>query len=288
MMAPTCSKPLPQCNGPKLHMFKEKTHIEFVRLLSDINDDSESGGHAYVFEASIGGKKFALKVFKFYDDGEDRSILTGRENEYITTDLLRAHMDPFYNECRAYGRLIEGKVNGKVAVRCHGYTTISAEREEELEERFNVTGWNRPEEEYARPVARRQPFQAIVKDLISEDVPFNAQLAKKTLKDLKRMRRLGVYPLDITGRNYMDGLLVDMSIAMTKPHYLFEIKPKWEVKLLQRQDLLSWQSMMEEENVITWERAVRNPKYCKKLRSHKRSEHSDESSDEEVNHDSDG
>lgn len=50
----------------------------------------------------------------------------------MSDDLLQAYMDPFYNECRAYGRLEEANLNGKVAVRCHGYMTFPAEYEEEL------------------------------------------------------------------------------------------------------------------------------------------------------------
>jgi hypothetical protein len=34
-------------------------------------------------------------------------------------------MDLFFNECRAYGRLIDKKINGKVAVR-YGYLMIPA------------------------------------------------------------------------------------------------------------------------------------------------------------------
>ena len=56
----------------------------------------------------------------------------GKQEESISDDLLQAHMDPFYNECRAYGRLEEANLNGKVAVRCHGYMTFPAEDEEEL------------------------------------------------------------------------------------------------------------------------------------------------------------
>ena len=56
----------------------------------------------------------------------------GKEEESIPDDILQAHMDPFYNECRAYGRLEEANLNGKVAVRCQGYMTFPAEYEEEL------------------------------------------------------------------------------------------------------------------------------------------------------------
>lgn len=56
----------------------------------------------------------------------------GKENDLVPDDLLQAHSDPFYNERRAYGRLEEEKLNGKVAVRCYDYLTLSAEIEGQL------------------------------------------------------------------------------------------------------------------------------------------------------------
>lgn len=180
-------------------------------------------------------------------------------------------MDPFYNECRAFGKIIESDLNGKIAVRCYGYLAVSAEREQELEENFNIKTWDRPKEEGSDPASQRQPFRAIVKDLILETVSFTLTHVKKILGDLKKMRQLGVYPMDVQARNYMDGLLVDMSAAMTEPHYLFEIRPEWRVRKLKRADLRSYDIMIEDEEIATWHRATRNEKYCTKLRSRKHS-----------------
>lgn len=46
--------------------------------------------------------------------------MSEKELEEIPIETIRLQTDPFYNERRAYGRLIERDVNGKVAVRCHG------------------------------------------------------------------------------------------------------------------------------------------------------------------------
>ena len=37
-----------------------------------------------------------------------------------------AQFDPFYSECRAYGRIQENGKNGSVAVCAHGFMSISA------------------------------------------------------------------------------------------------------------------------------------------------------------------
>ena len=93
--------------------------------------------------------------------------------------------------------------------------------------------------------------------------------AKKILRDLKKMRKLGIYPIDVVVRNYKaGGLLINFSIAITKPHCLFVIKPGWWMEMQKMYDLHSFESMMEDEGVVMWERAVPNSKYCKKLRSY--------------------
>ncbi len=125
-----------------------------------------------------------LPQFKFYDDADDRAGLIRGENDLVPTSLLHAHMDPFYNECRAYGRLIERGENGKVAARCFGHTTVSAEREEELYRMYGVGDWD-------RPIGDRQPFRAIVKELILDDNRLTHKVAKRILRDLRKMRKLG-------------------------------------------------------------------------------------------------
>lgn len=224
------------------------------------------------YESTLNDEQFltcSSQQFKFYDDTEHRAPLDEDEQEVVPVDLLRAHMDPFYRECRAYGRLIEKQMNGKVAARCHGYLTISAGKEEELRQNFRVDIWDRPDSEYLKPVSRREPFRAIVKDLISEEIGFTQKIVGKMRRDLKKIRSVGVYPMDIHARNYKQGLLLDFSLAMTEPHYLFAIMPRWRVEEFKLDDLLAFDSMIKDEGVVTWERALPNSEYCKKLRPRK-------------------
>ena len=74
--------------------------------------------------------------------------------------------------------------------------------------------------------------------------------------------------MNVQARNYVGGLLVDMSIAMTEPHYLFAIHPEWRVNDFRLADMYSYDIMMKDENIPTWDRAIRNENYCTtKLRS---------------------
>ena len=285
---PQYNEPLPSCEGPKLNPFHElKAIVKFEKLLSDKHGE----GQAHVFEASIGSSTFAIKIvrasrlsfvecqniakapliqFKFYDIEEDRAGLSLRETELVSDDLLLAHSDPFYNECRAYGRLKEKKLNGKVAVYCHGYIPISADKEEQLEREFGVGDWDRPGDEYDKPVSKRQPLRAIVKDLVLKDVPLTAKVADKMLTDLKRMRRIGIYPADIVWRNYKAGLLVDFGTARTEPFYLFDLRPGRQTQIMKNTDLYMWEDMRKENGLNTRKRAVRDKEYCANLRPRKK------------------
>ena len=192
--------------------------------------------------------------------------MTEGELDKIPIETIRFQSDPFYNECRAYGRLVECNVNGKVAVRCHGHMAIPAATEEELARRFEVYEWDRPEDDSQLPVAKRQPFRAIVKDLVDDDRPLNEENLIRMRRDLLKMHRLGIYPQDVRERNYGGGLLLDFSIAITKPHWVFEVKKPWWIDTVKQEDMNMLQVIMLESGVKTWARAVRNREYCMKLR----------------------
>ncbi|KAL8739396.1 MAG: hypothetical protein Q9190_007804 [Brigantiaea leucoxantha] len=179
-------------------------------------------------------------------------------------------MDPFYNECRAYGRLVEKGLNGKVAVRCHGYTTLPPEKEEELAQKFGVYEWYRPDEDYAKALPKRLVFRALVKDFVREDVPLTHKVVVKMLRDLKTMREAEIYNMDIYARNYKGGLLIDFSIAMTAPHYLFDIKSEWWSGVQKKLDLFQFDRMIRSEEVVTNISAVANDDYLAKLRPRKK------------------
>ena len=148
-----------------------------------------------------------------------RDALTGLsedEQALVSIDTVFYQTDPFYGECRAYGRRTECGLNGKVAVRCYGHLAIPADRAEELAQRFNVDDWDRPHGALKNSSTKRQPFRAIVKNLVRNDVALNDKILRKMNRVLVRMRKLGVYPMDVRLRNYGAGLLLGMSISVTQ------------------------------------------------------------------------
>lgn len=152
--------------------------------------------------------------------------------------MIIAHLDPFYAECRAYGRIGGNQRNGIVAVHCYGSTAVSAAQEGYLNETFNVSDWDRPSEEYDLPVAKRQSFRAIVKDLVQDTTAFKKNDVARMLKDLMSLRKMGVFVRDIKADNYRGDKLVDFSVSWTAPHLMLS-------------DILFYEENIEEE--IVWE-----------------------------------
>lgn len=117
---------------------------------------------------------------------------------------------------------------------------IPAKYEDELKHRFGIIDWDRPVEENGKRPSQMQPLKAIVKDLVLEDTTWSPKTARKMLKDLRKIRQQGIYVMDIKPENYKGGLLVDFSIAITKPHFLFDIKPSWQMEGYMNEDLMDF------------------------------------------------
>ena len=83
------------------------------------------------------------------------------------------------------------------------------------------------------------------------------------------MRRCGIYSDDVYPRNYKNGLLVDMSQAMTEPFYLSKIRPGKREKSWKDNELHMWEPMVERHQLNARSRAFRNEEHCTKLRSRK-------------------
>ncbi|KAI4168730.1 MAG: hypothetical protein LQ343_006166 [Gyalolechia ehrenbergii] len=261
---------LPPIEGPKLHQFVDfDGDLEFVQLLTD----PESDASAHVFEVVIASKTYALKIFKYYDAEEANDILWGPQRDRAPLDQLDYYLDPFYNECRAYGRLVDTKLNGEVAVQCHGYLILPFRFQAKLEEEFGVNGWDQPSD---------LPLRAIVKDFVPEDTTWSPRVVGKILKDLKRMREHKIYAMDIKPENYKEGLLVDFSISITKPHFIFEIKPQHQVEGYKNQDLIAFDVMIQEQRVKTRRRAFPNMETKEKLRSYGKPVVEEEEDDEDM------
>ncbi|KAI0187856.1 kinetochore Sim4 complex subunit FTA2-domain-containing protein [Xylaria flabelliformis] len=247
--------PLPhRITGPKLGPFNGKLdNIQFKRLLNSEAAEHSTGSipHSRVFQVSIEGKIFSLKVFNFFSVQELWPTLIG--NEHLLNDnIVRHHLDPFYAECRAFGRLVEMNKDDELAVRCHGYVFLPRTIERQIERQFRISDWNRKAEDEG------SPLRAIVKDYIKWKTLCHRKTFETMRKNLEELNDLGVYNMDIRKANYLGGRLFDFSIAATVPHFSFSMKFRHIDNILEdmADDLDFFDSMVEE--VREAEELVRN------------------------------
>ncbi|KAF2181313.1 hypothetical protein K469DRAFT_713737 [Zopfia rhizophila CBS 207.26] len=254
---------LPPCNGPKLHPFGDKSlHIDFQGLLngSGSSDSSSEGeGQSFVFKALIDSKPFAIKLFKFFDIEEARALFEDFQNDEMPDDVFVANVDPFFAECRAYGRIDEfykkhsGKKDpGRIAAPCYGYIYITKEQEASLQSQFGSLEWNR-----ANSDADKQ-IRALVKQFIpNEPIDTKVRSIQRMVKDLKTLQSIGVYPRDICARNYRGGLLVDFGMALTEPSCVLNVLPEWMARKERKRDRGAFDEMIQELGIKTLVRASR-------------------------------
>jgi hypothetical protein len=100
----------------------------------------------------------------------------------------------------------------------------------------------------------------------------------KMLRDLRKLRAIGVYARDIYARNYKNGLLVDFSIVWTEPYWLRKLIQGEQLVFRRNSELFLFDEMIKAEGIKTTARATRNMRYCRKLRS---SPYSGDDTDEE-------
>lgn len=151
--------------------------------------------------------------FNFFSLEEIRPFVPFGEHLLRNKDMIIRHqLDPFFAECRAFGRLVEEGRDDELAVRCYGYTLLPETVERQIRRQFGITDWNRGEED------RKQPLRAIVKAYITYKTPFNRKSFAAMRRNIKELNDLGIYNMDIRKENYLGGRLFDFSIAITAPH----------------------------------------------------------------------
>lgn len=64
------------------------------------------------------------------------------------------------------------------------------------------------------------------------------------------MRKLGIYRWMFRHGTTSGGLLVDFSAAMTEPHYLIVIKPRWRTEEHELNDLNAFDSMVSDRGFV--------------------------------------
>jgi len=147
---------------------------------------------------------------------------TGIESAPLNPKELVHHKDPFYSECRAFGRLKEAR-REDLAVHCYGYIVVDSKHEEDVLRRFQIASWNRSKGDEGKPI------RAIVKELVRSDQPFVPKMIPKMMRDLRAINSLGIQVWDVKDDMYLGGILLDLSQARTVPHIELDLQSGiWE------------------------------------------------------------
>ncbi|KAI1424537.1 kinetochore Sim4 complex subunit FTA2-domain-containing protein [Xylaria sp. FL1777] len=238
--------PLPhRIIGGKLKPFDGKLDtIQFRKMITpeDIEPSTDVTPHSRVFQVSIEGKTFALKVFNFFSLDELWPSLLG-ESSILTPDVVRHHLDPFYAECRAFGLLVKKKKDDELAVRCHGYVFLPQAVEQQIKRQFGIS------DRYRKAEDEGSPLRAIVKDHIKWKTLRHRKTFQAMRKNLEELNDLGIYNMDIRQANYLGGRLFDFSIAITRPHLALSLdfRPREQIVEDMEDDLECFDQMVEEE-----------------------------------------
>ncbi|POR37636.1 Uncharacterized protein TPAR_02165 [Tolypocladium paradoxum] len=238
---------LPPCEGPRLGAFPyHNSPIEWLgRLDEDLDDLAEDGRQGYVFKVKIESHLYALKVFKFFNPEDTRFYWESLLEDDFPSEMVAFHTDPFYAECRAYGRINEAREKGtlkrQIAIPCRGFILLHDDHRRMLEKR----GFNLDDEcldddvDFWSPdSAPRARVRSIVKELTSQDSGVNSRNLKRILRDIKQLNKLEIYNRDIRIDNFRDGYLVDFGSARTEWHCFMHSADEEEAKHTKVGDLV--------------------------------------------------
>lgn len=150
------------------------------------------------------------------------------------------YSEPFSAECRAFGRLQEMD-RQELAVRCFGYVLLDEEHERAMLAQFagdlnywhfngggDDWGYDKDFDARLRFVGkdgRPPPLRCIVKAFgqaiqIEEEASFREVMARRLLRDIIRLQKLGIIEIDVGIQQLIDGKIGDFSTAITMPHFI--------------------------------------------------------------------
>uniref|UniRef100_A0A0D2XU56 Protein kinase domain-containing protein n=1 Tax=Fusarium oxysporum (strain Fo5176) TaxID=660025 RepID=A0A0D2XU56_FUSOF len=234
---------LPLDTGPKLPPYKGNLMHRNVKFLKVLDVDS---AHGTVVKARIGRQLYAIK----------------------------------FNECRAFGRLKEQRAEF-IAVKVYGWVALTAKQ---IERKLVAAGAK------GRGLNGFPPgtLYGIVKDWV-DMAPYHDSKQREThdqmvavkhfprmLKDIHKLHFLGIVIRDLKPDQYIDGVLVDLSLASTVPHPYGPSaagrespwQPRWTYESLAAWDLYSFQchviDFWKHNSKVFFRRRRRNgiPKTC--------------------------
>ncbi|KAI0411515.1 kinetochore Sim4 complex subunit FTA2-domain-containing protein [Xylaria grammica] len=249
--------PLPPGGGPQLTPFNKGLGdtIKWIKRL-DVDREDNDG---FVFHVSIGSKEYALKVFKFSHPLLNRFYRDLSLKRTLPLEEALWYTDPFYAECRAYGRIQEGfdsrTVRQQTAVKCHGYLLLNKTESRWLEREGIDLGHELLDLELREALGGDTRVRAIVKQFEEGPTKVHAGNVRKAWRSVRLLNEsLKLYNMDIKADNFIGFKLVDFGSSWTEPHklldYLEEDRENM-AKAFRLKDTVNFEDMIEEEEIRT-------------------------------------
>ncbi|KAI0534522.1 kinetochore Sim4 complex subunit FTA2-domain-containing protein [Xylaria digitata] len=213
----------------------------------DIDRDGQSTAQACVYKVEIKSKVYALKIFKFFDPAIARYYWEPQLRNSVPLNEIIFYTDPFFAECRAYGRIKEALVTKgireKLAVRCHGYLFLTRRDERRLKRDGVSLGSRRLSEELRPPLLDTTLVRALVEDFEPRPSGLNS-------------KNIQVYNGDVRGENFRCGYLVDFGMSQTEPHCLLDALGEDQAEAKREEDMVMFDEAVMEDEVKTTVRTV--------------------------------
>lgn len=194
--------------------------------------------------------------FKFSHPRSNRYYRDTRLEKEVPLGEAIFYTDPFYAECRAYGKIQQGLDTGDVkthiAVKCHGYLYLKAEDKRWIK---NLDLEYRLLDDELRQALGDTRVRAIVKSLDKDPRKVDAENVKKAWQRLFLLNHsLKIYNMDIKADNFINYRLVDFGSSWTEPHILLEYLEKdipTTARAKKSRDRTNFQNMIDDEEIPT-------------------------------------
>lgn len=251
-------------------------HNEEIQWLERLDGDEDGSlpAQGFVFRAKIIGRDYAIKIvrecqwenlspiyhlticvfkFKFYDPRRVQRSWGPLIGNEIPLETIAYYCDPFYNECRAYGRIYDAvkrkKLESHVIIPCHGFMFLSERDKQILEGRGMDLQMDQVPRGYQQSTVGGCSARAVVKDLASEKSGVDETTIGNILGDILMLNWQGIYNMDIRLDNFRDGKLVDFGSSRTDPHIFLQNTDDQSADVDSVADRTMFEDMIEEHKI---------------------------------------
>ncbi|KAI1273104.1 kinetochore Sim4 complex subunit FTA2-domain-containing protein [Xylaria sp. FL0933] len=249
---------LPPGGGPQLTPFSMDPR-DTIKWIKRLDEDRGEDNDGFVFQVAIGSEEYALKVFKFSDPRLNRFYRDLCLKRPLPLNEGIWYTDPFYAECRAYGRIQEGfesrLVKEQTAVKCYGYLLLNTNDSRWLRKEGFDLKQHLLDSELREALGGDTRVRAIVKHFEKTPVKVHAGNVRRAWRSVHLLNDgLKVYNMDIQAANFIGYRLVDFGSSWTEPHKLLDYLEKemeTTAKAFRLKDAVNFENMIEDEGIKT-------------------------------------